>query len=58
MIQKVKKIVDKVLIIIMMVFVFVIGDKLMEDKTNYQPNKFKSERPGSIYRTFSFQKLH
>ena len=36
MIQKVKKIVDKVLIIIMMVFVFVIGDKLMEDKTNYE----------------------
>lgn len=36
MIQKVKKIVDKVLIIIMMVFVFVIGDKIMEDKTNYE----------------------
>lgn len=32
MIQKVKKIVDKVFIIIMMVFVFVIGDNLWKIK--------------------------
>ena len=44
MIQKVKKIVDKVLIITMMVFVFVIGDKLMEDQTKELVGLLKAKK--------------